>query len=323
MHGVNSTIYRWRGLWFVLWLVLLSMAVWEVVAHELNMWPYIPAVALTELFHRFNPGDFFEWTGLSYVFGYELYSGGLVGRSFNVMYVVAALLVTLVYTICMWTFTYSPRIIRQLPALRPLSWWQRIVAAWMAALLVTAAAWLVMDETNLWQDVYGWFSSTSYSQPQLSNVRWQYFGVPNLWWAGPAMLGVAFAGCLVLFLRARSEDDRYWKLERLTRRFALAALAIWVWTGVHAWFGEAEDVYEDGYTAGVLCTFVLLWAVGVRALLLLQLRRYERVRDDTDEPICFACGYDLRGSLPAGAVSCPECGTPIAKRLLDRAEVSG
>lgn len=34
-----------------------------------------------------------------------------------------------------------------------------------------------------------------------------------------------------------------------------------------------------------------------------------------DMPLCERCGYDLRGSIPAGATQCPECGEAIPHEL--------
>lgn len=34
-----------------------------------------------------------------------------------------------------------------------------------------------------------------------------------------------------------------------------------------------------------------------------------------DSPVCAACGYDLRGTLAAGILLCPECGTAAASKV--------
>lgn len=38
---------------------------------------------------------------------------------------------------------------------------------------------------------------------------------------------------------------------------------------------------------------------------------------------CDQCGYDLRGSIPAGATACPECGEAIPQETKDRFNAEG
>ena len=60
-----------------------------------------------------------------------------------------------------------------------------------------------------------------------------------------------------------------------------------------------------GLLVGIYVTF---WSLGPAIMLLFLMDSYRQQRN---APLCLACGYDLRGSIPAGSTACPECGEPI------------
>jgi hypothetical protein len=64
---------------------------------------------------------------------------------------------------------------------------------------------------------------------------------------------------------------------------------------------------------------VLLSAGGVLsyAAVVSSFERRRRRRDPLARP-CEACGYDLRGTIPAGIRRCPECGQPVSNAQLQQ-----
>ncbi len=112
----------------------------------------------------------------------------------------------------------------------------------------------------------------------------------------------------VLLRHTWQRGQRYWQLESMTRWLLLAGVAIWVGLTILSTVSSEEHYgYEPRglgslYASKAIAVSVILWAWTCRLILLFQLRKFER---QSNENICFACGYDLRASPGA----CPECGT--------------
>lgn len=66
---------------------------------------------------------------------------------------------------------------------------------------------------------------------------------------------------------------------------------------------------------------LMLWPIAVFLTALASRLIIDHLRwtlPPDDQPLCERCGYDLRGSIPAGATHCPECGEVIAAELRKR-----
>ncbi len=63
-----------------------------------------------------------------------------------------------------------------------------------------------------------------------------------------------------------------------------------------------------GIIAGI---YGMLFAFGPMILVLFLRPRYRQEQMEAAEPLCPACGYDLRGTLMAGRTVCPECGAGV------------
>ena len=142
------------------------------------------------------------------------------------------------------------------------------------------------------------------------------------WWAGsitPLTLTILLIGAWVVALRWRGRDlAAYWRLVRVTRWLAIAAITLWLarWAVPYLrpappppWPFGAWAMHSALHTASFAATSVLVWVAAVRTWLLFRYRAFEQAET---EPVCFACGYDLRGSIPAGSTHCPECGMKIS-----------
>ena len=75
------------------------------------------------------------------------------------------------------------------------------------------------------------------------------------------------------------------------------------------WWGRKAP--DGRYTTRVFAATVLFWAWACRVRLLFQLERYRIEAIDNPEQICYACGYDLRGTIAAERNQCPECGAAV------------
>jgi hypothetical protein len=68
------------------------------------------------------------------------------------------------------------------------------------------------------------------------------------------------------------------------------------------------------FIAGPILLFVLIAGIGVAYLgtrLVLNVLSPKPRVPDLDEALCPVCRYDLRGTISAGGVNCPECGAPL------------
>ncbi len=321
MATIHPATGRARRLWLLLWWLLMALTLWELILPLLPWKLKIgeavrPSYLLSCLLqqHPSLPSALTQavpWTGVNGIFGIDLSRGQYGYWHIEILLTTVTLFTALLFVLCLGAFTFNRPTLARLAEHRPLTSVQQTIAALMAGMLATAACWLLLDVLNLWYVIYRLLPHPVYSQPQLSNVRWQYYQVPQLGWLGPSLLGVSFLIALLLMTLMRQRDEEcYWKIERLSRCFVLAALLLLGWAVLQTLLGEAEDAYQGTYTAGLLGTFVLLWSFGVRARLLQQWPAYQQVKLQTPAA-CTDCGYDLRGTILAGRSECPECGHKI------------
>ena len=131
-------------------------------------------------------------------------------------------------------------------------------------------------------------------------------------WPGVVILLLACGFWAAVLSVSWSYSTRYWQFERMTLALLVIGAAIIAATEVLRFklpsFPERPLEVDGRYTAAVLAATVMLWAWGCRILLLFRLRGFEQMRNSV---ACYACGYDLRGTLAAERRACPECGAPI------------
>lgn len=114
--------------------------------------------------------------------------------------------------------------------------------------------------------------------------------------------------------------DRYWQVEKWTLILTLGGIAlilpsyIFVRDDSYAYYGHTV-LLGGCYTSWVIGWIVLTFAWTCRTLLLMMMRRYESAAVDSDEPTCFACGYDLRMLM---SDRCPECGTAVHPEVVSK-----
>ena len=116
------------------------------------------------------------------------------------------------------------------------------------------------------------------------------------------------------------KQQRFWQFERMTLYLLIASIVLLLlplicdaleWGRDYSW-----DTHSGRYTTRILAATVLFWAWACRIILLFQLMRFEKQARETPDHECFACGYDLRGTLGANRKNCPECGVAIAIEML-------
>lgn len=130
--------------------------------------------------------------------------------------------------------------------------------------------------------------------------------------------GALFATIYYIAVRAATNDARWVSTRRTYAgvRFIVESLVVMTGTGgmLIAWFSDDPGAGETqvGF-AGVLMVWASAWVVEGANFL-----RWSKLRDApgfSDE--CQFCGYQLRGSVAAGVVACPECGTRIPQEHLE------
>jgi len=201
-------------------------------------------------------------------------------------------------------------------AFRPLP--QAISALFWGLCLAGFAAIIIELTTGEWDEVVrfngNWGKGPRYS----SHI--------DRAWPSFTIILVGGAAMYVLMMILKRGHDRYWQLERVSRGVLCAAFAllitsstIWLLRDMHLLRGFDNDAVRSADFAAWTC---LVWAMGCRTRLLFRLRKHEKLKNqhDLENPECFACGYNLRGSVMAGSKRCPECGVSISRELLKRAE---
>lgn len=133
---------------------------------------------------------------------------------------------------------------------------------------------------------------------------------PQCWLPLCAMAIAWIAWSAVFFVYWR-QGDRYTQLGKMIRGLLAGSfLELIAATAVYAWDPhEQQECYcfRGSYTGLVLGGTVALWCFGPGIVLLFMREKYRRRKFS----LCLNCGYDLRGSIPAGATTCPECGAAI------------
>jgi hypothetical protein len=304
-----------------IWLRWLMALAWGLVAVVYLDWLFAP------LLHG-RPGDggwwypsrfvFYAWKsrtnldwfrfgddGLRGVLGCPLETSTHVGR---IVYglTAGAFLAALLLAAGMF-LSLGRRGLRELPAKRRPTAPSLAASSFLAGLLGAAGVALLLDTLGVW----GWVVLHSPRfMLELARLAPLARDGPSFW-PGLVILLLACGFWVAVFSASWSYSTRYWQFERMT-------LALLVIGGIILAATEAlrftlpsppDGIEVDGrYTAAVLASTVMIWAWGCRILLLFRLRGFERMRNSV---ACFACGYDLSGTLAAERHDCPECGAPI------------
>jgi hypothetical protein len=220
---------------------------------------------------------------------------------------------------------------KNLPATRGIHLRCKIAGALMVGLGLTALAAGLLDLFELHDELIDTFDQ--YGMITISNFNspWSYIDqvyMPGYGIAKPVSWGTTFAAVFIFGLFAwlimtfvPLGRDRYWQAERWTLIFTLFGFVLTL-LGLYGilfqdnWYnGHASmEVFLGGYyTTWVIGLFILTWAWSCRTAMFMMSRRYEKAAIETDEPTCFACGYDLR---MLASDKCPECGVPVNPKLL-------
>ena len=326
---VISLGYRLRWLYVLLFLALAWL--WWAVYLEGHVLPWAWAcnarfLFVTQAYWTTHQGD--AWFG---------YLGGAFGLGFSPTYGgsggfplwsrgLALALILLWLTLVPLFLGLRGRTRQRWPARTPLHVGAIVAAAIMAGFLSTGAIalGLVAYRPDMWLQ----FISLPFRLPALQPLA-QTGPSPvalSVAAAVPVTLTVAMTGAWAAGLAwsRRQQTVGYWRLERVTRWLAIAAIALWLGRWIVPQFGSIQPgpgwgvpaMTQALHTASFAATSVLVWVAAVRTWLLFRYRAFEQAET---EPVCFACGYDLRGSIPAGATHCPECGMRISAELLAKA----
>lgn len=132
---------------------------------------------------------------------------------------------------------------------------------------------------------------------------WPWYVLAGLW--------AFWAVVIYRYCHNRRDSDRYSLLSAITTRLVAATILEMLTAAPVQAFVKDRHNCECGRGSfmGLICGIpVMFWVFGPGIILLFMRPRYLRRKA---MPICFDCGYDLRGSIPAGSTSCPECGAAI------------
>lgn len=239
---------------------------------------------------------------------------------------VAAVITTVLLTGSVSAFVIPERAqAKNLPATRGVHLRAKFASALVIGMSIMPLAAGFLDLANIdlkptFADL-GWLQSVNNFQfvgPSLTYFPLDDFAKPVTWIL--TLAGVLAFGSIAWLLISvvRPGRDRYWQAERWTLIFALFGLAL----AIIGYFGMRssnshyyylEPFLGGCYTTFVIGVFTLTWAWTCRTALFMMMRRYEKAAVDTDEPACFACGYDLR---MLASDKCPECGTAVHPEVL-------
>ena len=305
---VADTAYRFRWLVLAAWAILLIVVLSWIIELAVEYWAWpslgrefylLPATAL----RLSDP----YWANILFPDGLD--SWDIINFPLSVGVVLFLLVAGFILLLAYSFLPTKTERQSQLPAQRPLSWRARLAVSLMAAMLSLGLIAAALSYLQSWHDVTIWLRSNELvsragrvSPPAGSYIlTGAVMAVPT---AVYAALGLAWHACLTMFRKTR---QCYWQAERMTLYLCLASivlLAAGVITGARArriirWMdiGGVQLAMMIGW-------LVLLWAWGCRIRLLFLLERYKQ----TPDTLCFACGYDLRGTLAAARTQCPECG---------------
>ena len=165
------------------------------------------------------------------------------------------------------------------------------------AMLLTAGVVTTLLEIPKW-----WFDDDWLPDNELV-VLSLFYGIPLIVWLVWS----------VVFLIYWRQGDHYTQLGKMIRGLlGGSVLELIAATAVYVWNPQKEDCYcsRGSYTGLVFGGTVALWCFGPGIVLLFMREKYRRAKLLN---LCTDCGYDLRGSIPAGSTTCPECGAPISQ----------
>ncbi len=177
-----------------------------------------------------------------------------------------------------------------------------IAAALMAMLLTIGAIALLLELPNWWAPIMGGIDDDAIAG------GWGITGV----WAAMLIAWGVWAWIFFIYWR---QGDRYTQMGKMIRGLVAGSLLeIFVAVPVHVWAVRQRECYccRGTYVTLVFAGAVLLFAFGPGIVLLYAREKHRRAKllwGQTFE--CPKCRYDLRGSIPAGSTTCPECGAAI------------
>lgn len=211
---------------------------------------------------------------------------------------------------------FNSATIKRLPARALFGWMPRSISVFMVGLCFAGFCALGIEfwVTKIWGFAIIPSHPRFYGIPLylVRSSSWQF-----------CLLTVLGGGAWGLLMMARLRREQYWQLERFSRYplyMAILLLLASELISLGRWSGYIVEYYDYGvtYTASFIAWSVMVWALGCRAWLLFRLKRFEKLKliHDRESPECFACGYNLHGSVLAGSRSCPECGVSIPRELL-------
>ncbi|XAL99979.1 hypothetical protein OT109_01065 [Phycisphaeraceae bacterium D3-23] len=223
---------------------------------------------------------------------------------------------------------------KNLPASRPIPLRGRITAALVNGFIAAALFAGIIETTGFdvipVLDKLGWLVP---AQPQNINSYGYYYPPPDrlmptwgIWsmasWLSTSLIALPVAPASIgVGIFWPPPRDRYWQTERRTLIYTVLGLAMIAASSALCDDDPDNYTYHEHFLGGwfsvwLVGWWVLTWAWLSRTALFFMLRRHDLALTDPDNPACFACGYNLRGSIMAKQTKCPECGTPISERLM-------
>lgn len=323
--------YRLR--WLYLALVVFGAIVWWGMWPGDSYWymnfsdevnPVLRMLDLVAFYWMKGDEAWFSYdAGFDAVWGYEFSFYGRASTSDWVWwgcfsFGVPALLITLIVGF----LGIRKNTTKLLPAKRQLSGFAFVCVVLANSMMLGGVAVMVLHLTGvlkLWEEAAQQVSNPqnlfAFSKPTL--FSWP----PHIAW----ILILAFVPSAVMlwFLIVRRET--YWQLECVTRWIAISSGILLTVALIAGITGRFDDGYYALYitvwrTVWFSASTALLWAAACRVWLLFRLVKYEkqRVAMMTESPVCFACEYDLSGSLRGGVRRCPECGVAVPGEVVER-----
>lgn len=325
--------YRLR--WLYLGLVIFGAMAWWAMWPGQELWqaievygsnPVLHAMDIVAFFWSGDTGWFSDDAGLDSVWGWDGYSlrYGPFSLADWLWWAAGGLGIPLSMALCVFGFVGVRQInARRWPARSRLSWGARVCASAIGGLAIGGFVLMVLHLSGA---LYGWSQAIINSQHApgyYGTIRrevWQW--PPQTIWLLVVSIIPAAAGVWLAVLRR----EVYWQLERTTRYVGLFAAMLLVvslvlgLSRVGGWGDYWGLRLELWATVWFSASTALLWAAACRVWLLFRLVKYEkqRVAMMTVSPVCFACEYDLSGSLRGGSTRCPECGVAVPPEVVQR-----
>jgi len=313
--------YRWRWLFLVLWCVLALL--WWAVYVEPLIWGWrggpvrgfigFLSFYWTQTEYRFDrylprgldelPG-FYDFHALLQPAGWRYFQiEALIAWIDGVVILFGVLVGIYASASLLGLLSRSQK--QALPARKELTQMQIVFVALASGALLACLASLVIGFLS----PMIWSAFIYLEWPNPSNSGFSNY--PTIWpfIALALVLAVpAYFAWQKLFVRIQ----RFWKIEFITSVLSFSSFVILAWSywAAHEWVYHEDAVLQPMFYSAS----IFLWAFGLRVWLLFRLKRFERdALKHREEPECFACGYNLRGTILAQGKTCPECGAPILK----------